>query len=91
MTTPGQAVQKKGPSHRLGVDVRWFNRDGPQIQGLPKRTLEPPSDPALPLTAIDPDKGALRSAAKRPTRFRQPSSQEQHMERHSMSTDRCLA
>ena len=61
-----------------------------RIQGLPKRTLEPPSDPALPLTAIDPDKGSLLSA-KRPTPFRQPSSREQHMERRSMSTDRCLA
>ena len=57
---------------------------------MPKRTLEPPSDPALPLTAIHPDKGALLSV-KRPTRFRQPSSQEQHMERHSTSMDRCLA
>ena len=61
-----------------------------RIQGLPKTTLEPPSDPALPLTAIDPDKGALLSA-KRPTPFRQPSSREQHMERRSMSMDRCLA
>ena len=57
---------------------------------MPKRTLEPPSDPALPLTAIDPDKGALLSV-KRPTRFRQPSSQERHKERHSWSMDRCLA
>ena len=57
---------------------------------MPQRTLEPPSDPALPLTAIDPDKGSLLSV-KRPTRFRQPSSQEQHTERHSWSMDRCLA
>jgi len=57
---------------------------------MPKRTLQPPSDPALPLTAIDPDKGALLSV-KRPTPFRQTSSQEQHMERHSTSMDRCLA
>ena len=63
---------------------------GHRIHGTPKRTLQPPPDPALPLTAIDPDKGSLLSA-KRPTPFRQPSSREQHMERRSMSTDRCLA
>ena len=57
---------------------------------MPQRALEPPSDPALPLTAIDPDKGSLLSV-KRPTRFRQPSSQERHKERHSWSMDRCLA
>ena len=49
MTTPGQAVQKKGPSHRLGVDVRWFNRDGPQDPGPPQKnpgtTVRPSATP----------------------------------------------
>ena len=49
MTTPGQAVQKKGPSHRLGVDVRWFNRDGPQDPGhapkSPGTTVGPSTTP----------------------------------------------
>ena len=63
---------------------------GHRIHGTPKRTLQPPPDPALPLTAIYPDKGSLLSR-KRPTRFRKPSSQEQHMESHSMSMDRGLA
>ncbi len=75
-----------GGRGRPFVQPRWTTGS----RACPKRTLQPPSDPALPLTAIDPDKGSLLSV-KRPTRFRQPSSQEQHMERHSWSMDRCLA
>ena len=36
MTTPGQAVQKNVPSHRVGVDVRLVNHDGPQDPGHPQ-------------------------------------------------------
>ena len=49
MTTPGQAVPKKGPSHRLGVDVRLFNHDGPQDPGHaqknPGTTVGPSTTP----------------------------------------------
>ena len=37
MTNPGQRVEKKVPSHRVGLYVRVFNHHGPQDPGHPKK------------------------------------------------------
>ena len=78
------------PSHRVGVYVHLSNHDGPQDPGHAPKNPGTTVGPSTTPHGLDPDKGSLLSV-KRPTRFRQPSSQERHKERHSWSMDRCLA
>ena len=47
MTTPGQAVEKKVPSHRVGVCDRLFHHDGPQDPRHPQKN---PATTARPST-----------------------------------------
>lgn len=87
MTNPGDSVEKKVTSHRVGVYFHLFNHYGPQDTGHPKKNPGKTVRPALPLMAMYPEKCSLPKL-KRPNRIRQPSSQEQGMEKHSMSMER---
>ncbi len=91
MTTPGQAVEKKVPSHRVGVCDRLFHHDGPQDprhpQKNPATTVRTQHYPSRPYTQT---KG-LFSAGNAPLASGSPLPKSSTWKAHSMSMDRCLA
>ena len=63
VTNAGEGVGKRKPSCRVGGQVNWYNHYGKQDSDSSKKLKkEPPSDPAIPLLSIYPDKTTIQKA-----------------------------